>query len=178
MRPTLLLGLFAVSFLLALGCKSTAEAKPDQAAPPAAFKPTGEVIFSSSGISGGSTFDATRVVGPRVNMSQRGDGSWAGTLQDGSVDASLYPNRLAGVDLTLTQEKKPDGVIITGQYQGRILRFEVDSQKFVARTPNRSFTLTKNGEGTYGSGALKLTGDAALPNPPWPQFALALVGAF
>ncbi len=163
--------------VVASGCASTGEASAGaSSAPPAGeYKPLGEISYRA----GSASFDETRVVGPHANLSRRADGSWAGTLMGGTVDVSVYPHRVVGVNLTLAIERKPEGIVITGQYQGRILRFEVGPEQLLIRTPSMSATLPKVGEGQYGQGgAVRLTGQAADPNPPWPQFGLALAAAF
>lgn len=170
------LSVVAFALVLAMGCKSTGDVAPEQGAAPAGeFKALGEIRYRS----GSASFDETRVVGPHVNMSRRSDGSWAGNLMDGTVDVSVYPDRVVGVGLTLAIERKPDVNIITGQYQGRILRFEVGAEQLIVRTPSISTTLPRTGDGMYGqNGVVRLFGQAAEANPPWPQFALALAAAF
>ncbi|MBS1150118.1 MAG: hypothetical protein H6Q89_1816, partial [Myxococcaceae bacterium] len=40
-------------------------------------------------------------------------------------------------------------------------------------------TLSRSGPNTFGArGELELKGEAALAEPPWPQFALALLAGF
>lgn len=171
--------LYAVALALALaaaGCKSTGEVAPEPGAVPAGeFKPLGEIRFRS----GSASFDESRVVGPHVNVSRRADGSWAGNLMEGTVDVSVYPDRVVGVGLTLAIERKSDTNIITGQYQGRILRFEVGAEQLLIRTPSISTTLPRTGDGMYGrDGVVRFFGQAADADPPWPQFGLALAAAF
>ena len=144
-------------------------------APADAYVSTGEVSF----MGGGASFDANRVVGPRVNLSRRADGSWGGVLMDQPVDLSVSPGRVSGVNLTLAITQGPGGTVITGQWQGRILRFELGPEGALIRTPTRSFTLVRHGPNAFGPmGELSLTGEAALPEPPMPQLALALVATF
>ncbi|HLL55061.1 MAG TPA: hypothetical protein VK447_16010 [Myxococcaceae bacterium] len=176
----LVVGMTAASLLA--GCQSTGETVADQppAAPAGPYTPKGEIAFAASGASLGASFDDTRVVGSKVNLSRRSDGSWAGQLYNGPLDVSVYPDRLTGVDFTLAKQSAPNGTLYTGQHKGRILRFEVTSEKLLVRTPQNAYTLPRTGEGEYGvGGVVKLTGEAAeLPEQPWPQFALALAGTF
>src|SRR5688572_18157055 len=103
--------------------------KHGESAPEAPFVPLGEVIYKG----GGASFSETRVVGPRVNLSRRSDGSWGGTLMDQAVDVSVNGDKVRGVHLQLNREAGPAGVIFTGQWLGRILRFEIDAEKAVIR---------------------------------------------
>src|SRR4051812_23267514 len=95
------------------------------------FIPTGEIQYRGNGAS----FDAVRVRNPRCNLTKRTDGSWGGTIDVGSmrqpVDVSVTPKKVTGVGLTLVleEESAENGIVVTGQWQGKILRFEVGPQK-------------------------------------------------
>lgn len=139
------------------------------------FVPTGEMEFLGTGAS----FNATRVVGPQVNMGRRSDGSWGGVLQRRPMDLSVEPGKARGVELQLAWTQTPQKTVITGQYQGRILRFEYDQEQLLVRTPSRSLTLYRKGPNHFGPmGEMVVKGEAALPEPPMPQFAFALVATF
>ena len=141
------------------------------------FVATGEVSLHLAG----AAFDAVRVRKPNVNLSKRSDGSWGGVMSGQAIDVSVTPNRLSGVNLTLKLEESggPKGTVITGQFHGDIVRFEIGPEQAVIRTSNHSTTLTRSGPNTFGPrGELELKGEAALPEPPWPQFALAMLAAF
>lgn len=141
------------------------------------FKPTGELLFYNRTAS----FDAYRVRSPSCNLARRTDGSWGGVLAQRPIDVSVTDKRISGVDLLLTRElSQGKGLIITGQFQGRIYRFELDDQRLIMRTPNNSFTLDGRQVGptetTYGPrGDLQLRGEAGGANPPWPQIGFALI---
>ncbi len=140
-----------------------------------AFEPTGTIVF----MRGSASFDANRVAGPRINVTKRSDGTWAGTLDEQSVDVTVTGNRIVGAFMTLSWEQSSNGVLITGQWLGRILRFQVTPEQVLVRTPNRSLTLNKKAEGEYGPGGeLRLTGEARVLNPPMPQFGFAMAAAF
>ena len=88
---------------------------------------------------------------------------------------------MSGVELMLTREKSEGNrTVITGQFQGRIYRFELDENRAIMRAPNNAFTLDGRLESpnltTYGpQGNLQLRGEASGDNPPWPQIAFALM---
>ena len=135
--------------------------------------------FAAQGNARSASFDAARVVGARINMSRRSDGSWAGTLNEMPVDVSVYPDRISGVNFTLHREDTAGGIVLTGQWQGNMVRFEGVQDKMLIRTKDSSYTLPKTAAGQSGpGGVVKLTGEAGSENPPWPQFGLALMGTF
>ncbi len=141
----------------------------------APFEPTGAVQY----LARGASFSSTRVVGPNVNLTKRSDGSWGGRLLDQPVDVNEYEHRIGGVDFTLQVEATPSGQLVTGQFQGESLRFEIDKAMIRVRAGRESFTLGAHGVGHYGSaGEFELSGDAARPMPPFPQLAFAMIGAF
>ncbi len=156
------------------GCATT----PEGPAMPAEYKPTGEVVL----IRNQATFDAWRVMNPGCNMRKRGDGSWAGTIQGQTVDVNVYENRISGVGMVFTREIKDNRIIITGQFNSQIVRFELDGEKAMIRFPGQSYTLNGHleepGKFTWGQNAeLQFKGDAAQAVPPWPQIAFAMLAA-
>lgn len=142
------------------------------------YKPTGEILLGVRS----ANFDAVRVRSPRCNLARRSDGSWAGTFDSRPIDVTVSENRVVGTGLQLTRTNEDGKLVITGQLEGRIVRFELDDDKVLFRTPASAITLQGRtlGEGltTYGGrGELQLRGEAGLDNPPWPQFAFALLAA-
>ena len=141
------------------------------------FKPTGELLLYNRTAS----FDAYRVRSSKCNLVRRTDGSWAGTLAERPIDVSVTDRRLSGVELMLTRELSGGNkTVITGQFQGRIYRFEFDEQRALFRGPNVAFTLdgrqVSPTQTTYGpQGNLQLRGEAGGENAPWPQMGFALI---
>lgn len=141
----------------------------------APFEPTGGVQY----LARGATFSSTRVVGPNVNLTKRSDGSWGGRLLDQPVDVNQYQNRITGADFTLEAEATPTGQLVTGQFQGQSIRFEIGKSMIRVRVGRESFTLGAHGPGHYGAaGEFELSRDAAQAVPPFPQVAFAMIGAF
>lgn len=144
------------------------------------FKPTGEFALRSFG----ATFDHYRVRSPVVNLAVRTDGSWAGLLSGRGIDVSADDTAIRGVDLVLSRaDSKPGHIVITGQFNGKMVRFEFDETGAKIRTPHFSNTFYGRsvGEGvtTYGPNReVSLKGEASSNTPPWPQFGLALLAAF
>lgn len=141
------------------------------------FKATGEVLLYNRTVA----FDAYRVRSPKCNLSRRTDGSWGGTLSERPIDVSVTDTRISGVEFMLTREQSEGNkMVITGQFQGRIYRFELDDNQALIRAPNNSFTLqgrqVSPTQTTYGpQGNLQLRGEAGSENPPWPQIGFALM---
>jgi hypothetical protein len=141
------------------------------------FKATGEVLLYNRSVA----FDSVRVRSPQCNMTKRTDGSWGGTFNQVPLDVSVTDSRISGVNFVLTREMS-DGkrTVITGQFQGRIYRFEFDENEIMFRAPAKSMTYpgrqVAKDQTTYGPrGDVQLRGEAGGENPPWPQIAFALM---
>ena len=82
-------------------------------------------------------FDAVRVRNPKCNLSKRTDGSWGELMGEQAPDVSVTATRVSGVDFTMTREKSElNKLVITGQFQGRIFRFELDGEQALIRAPS------------------------------------------
>jgi hypothetical protein len=148
------------------------------------YKPTGEVMAYGKSAS----FDAYRVRSPGCNLTKRTDGSWGGTFGDPDhqrgIDVSVDDAHVRGVDFNLNREdSKPGSLIITGQFQGRIFRFEMNATQVLVRTSATSLTYPGRvvGENVVKYGPmqnLELRGEASKEVPPWPQIGFALMAAF
>ncbi len=144
------------------------------------YVPTGELQLNRLG----ATFDHVRVRSPTMNLAKRTDGSWGGTFGDRPIDVSVTDTAIRGVDLIVNRgDSKPGHLVITGQFQGKIFRFEFDQNQALIRTPGNSFTLpgrqvTKDGAAYGPRNDFTLKGEASVENPPWPQIGFALLAAF
>ena len=119
---------------------ATAEVMPE--ARSENYVPTGSVQW----LSRGATFDAVRVRSPKMNLARRTDGSWAGTFENRAIDVSVTPEAVRGVDLLLHREREGHTTIITGQFQGRIVRFELGDERALIRTVSASLTFLQRVE--------------------------------
>jgi hypothetical protein len=165
------LRLAALGSLLLLSC--AAGPKPMEA--PREFAKKGEVDF----LEGSASWDENQVLGPLISVSRRGDGSWAGRLNNQIVDVNVYPTRAAGAFLTMNWDQQPNQTVITAQWVGRLHRFEIYPDRVLYRGPTRSFTLQHQSDWSFGPGGeLKFQGQARDKRPPMPQFGLALLAAF
>jgi len=150
------------------------------------FQPTGGIRVASGN---GSRFNATRVVGPKIQINQRSDGSWGGMFYGSAgtptpIDATFQGGQFVGSNIRLTITREGGQTRIFGSVQDRIVRFEVGQTEIRVYTSSsaktgRSETYVKlAGQGEYGGPqSLTLEGEAQ-QMPPTPAFALAMVGAF
>jgi hypothetical protein len=131
-----------------------------------------------------ASFDEVRVRSPRANLSKRTDGSWGGVLDQQPIDVSVTDTAVRGANFVLSREDSTPGrLVITGQFKGKIYRFELDDQRARIRTPTTSLDFLTRAEvdGGRAYGPMRpfvLTGEAAADAPPWPQLALSLVAMF
>ncbi|HVP61737.1 MAG TPA: hypothetical protein VMT11_14335 [Myxococcaceae bacterium] len=150
------------------------------------FQPTGGITVASGN---GARFNANRVQGPKVQFSQRSDGSWGGNIYGSAgrpvpIDATFQGGQFVGANIRLTINREGGQTNIFGTVGDRIVRFEVGPTEIRVYTSSttgtgRSETYVKlAGPGEYGGPqSLKLEGEAQQA-PPTPAFALAMVGAF
>jgi hypothetical protein len=162
------------------------------AVPAAAYDPTGELTFRVRGSVGtGASFDAERLVGPTVNLTRQEGGGWAGDIAGQNVRLEVTDRRVSGanVDLHLAAEGRKR--MVRGNFFGQRLWLEYTGKKLSGRVGDCSLSLSQRRagllEGDIGCleragslprtahAILQLAGDAAQPDPPMPQFALALV---
>ncbi len=158
------------------------------------FEATGEVRFRvTGGITTSASYNATRVVGPAVNMTQREDGSWAGDLLSENLDLRAIADekslRAEGSFFTLVQRTSNGKAEIEGQFKGVRFRATVDAKRVKARFGDCSLDVEKKGT-VYrgdvgcvvageslpqtGRAVLDLMGDA-VERVPFPQLGLALM---
>ena len=169
--------------MLALAC---AEGASGSGAAPPDFEPTGGIRVASGN---GARFNATRVVGPKVQINQRSDGTWGGMLYGNAatptpIDATFQSGQFVGSNIRLTITREGGQTRIFGSVQDRIVRFEASDTEIRVFTSSsvhtgRSETYVRlPGPGEYsGPQSLTLEGEAQ-QWPPTPAFALAMVGAF
>ena len=150
------------------------------------FQPTGGIRVASGN---GARFNATRVVGPKVQINMRSDGTWGGSIYGNAststpIDATFEGGQFVGSNIRLTIVREGGQTRIFGSVQDRIVRFEVGPTEIrvytsSSATTGRSETYVKlAAPGEYGGPqSLTLEGEAQ-QMPPTPAFALAMVGAF
>jgi hypothetical protein len=159
--------LFAPALALALAGCATGPSAPEKP-----FVATGGINSTV----GSASFDDDMVVGPKVNLKKVGESDWRGTLRDQTVDVTVHGDHVTGVGFTLQITHEKNSLVVTGQLNGRIFRFERDPNRLMIRTDTRSDNLPRTSENEFSS--VKFDGDAIKADPPEPQFAFALMGTF
>ena len=170
------------------GCQHTPSSRGASSAP-SSFEPEGRIVVGGGLQGPSSAFSADRVVGPAINLGVQPDGHWTGWIRDVPVSLVVAGDRLSGPELTLSIREHDDGVEVNGVWtggvaQGRQISIWVSPKELFVRDPyvRPVIYLEGVGQGRYGTGryggAVELQGLAAVPHPPQPQFALALLGAF
>lgn len=165
--------------MLTVACAEGSASSSSSAGAPG-FEPTGGIVVASGN---GARFTATEVRGPRVQVKQRSDGSWGGTILFGGksvpIDATFEGGRFTGSNIRMSIERKEGKTTIVGSFQDQIIRFELTAQTIIVRTPSRSDNYGALGPpGEYGgSQTMHLEGEAQ-QFPPTPAFALAMLGSF
>jgi hypothetical protein len=164
---------FAMIALACAGASSSGAA--------ADFKPTGSIVVASGN---GASFNANQVVGPKVHINQRSDGSWGGTINAAGstptpIDATFQGGQFVGANIRLSIAREGGQTTIVGSVLDRIVRIEVTEVEIRVRTGARSLNFVKlAGPGEYGGPqTMRLEGEAQQA-PPTPAFALAMIGAF
>jgi hypothetical protein len=158
------------------------------ASPALAFEPTGEVLFR-----GGSSasFDGERIVGPTVNLTLAEGGYWTGDILGENVDLTVSPDRIRGPNIELVIQTSKDTTTVRGNAFGRRINLEYGPRGLSGRVGTCNYDFKRLRDGGFGgnvgcmspgsslprvgSTGLRLVGQAALPSPPQPQFAIALV---
>jgi len=129
------------------------------------FQPTGGIVVASGN---GARFNAKQVIGPKVQVSQRSDGTWVGTIRGDAgtptpIDATFQGGQFVGSNIRLGIAREGRQTTIVGSFQDTIVRFEVTAMDIRVRTGSRSDNYVKiAGEGKY-SGPLRLI--ATLQDP-------------
>jgi len=154
-----------------------------------AFEPTGEIIIP--GVSS-AAWDGERIIGPRVNLTAREGGGWAGDILTQSVDLVVTDSRVSGpnFEIFIEADKEKGKGSLRGNVFGRRFSLEYGVKDLTGRVGSCSFDLKRQKMGGWiGQAAcgrtgtmpnlvrmqVKLLGNADAPAPPTPQFSLALV---
>jgi hypothetical protein len=168
--------------MVALACAEGASgsgATPD-------FQPTGGITVASGN---GARFNATHVRGPKVQINQRADGTWGGSVYGNAatptpIDATFQGGQFVGANIRLTIIREGGQTRIFGSVQDRIIRFEVGPTEIRVFTGSSTYTgrsetyVKLAGPGEYGGPQSRTLEGEAQQFPPTPAFALAMVGAF
>ena len=155
-----------------------------------AFESTGEVRLAAGGRGASAAFDATRVVGPAVNLAQTAGGAWSGDLHGQNVALEVTDRRISAPNVELFVETAGGVTTVRGNLFGRRYSLEYGPKKLAGRAGACSVDLKRTRQGNLAGTTgctgprrqptvtrtfVKLLGQARDPAPPYPQFVLALL---
>jgi hypothetical protein len=153
-----------------------APAPPAGQVVPAEYVPNGEVAVMGAN---GATFDDWRVVGPRVNLTRRADGTWAGSILGEDVLLTPGEGTLSGPGGNLNFVRWGKDVLVQGSLGRR--QFQIRFQPGPGYPYSGGGILCLGGPKSVdctearSQGNVMLRGQAAIPDAPMPQFGLALL---
>lgn len=157
------IALATVALVALAGCATTPEAP---------FEKTGEFIYSRGS---SASFSDDRVVSTNGNFSKRSDDTWAGMLDGQLYNLKVTENRIRGVNFNFTWENVDRGFRGQGLIQGQMIKIDVTASQLVVRAFNKSITLPRTDEATFGSGPSTVTLEGEALQLPMPQSVLALL---
>lgn len=169
--PMKWLSLLALCSVAACATSTSGQAAEAPTSKPG-FTPQGE-FTSTRGYS--ASFDETRVVGPRVEVSQRDDGTWAGVLLGNPVTVTLEGQRLVGPNFEFTWTQTENGLDGRGVVRGQLVRVTVDEENLYIRNGAQNWSLQKTSEGVYQDTRSTITLKGRALELPMPQTMFALL---
>ncbi len=137
----------------------------------------GEVITLPANNS--AAYGPGRVRGPKVNLTDDGNGEWKGNIKDLDGVFRVTEKRISGGNLNMVMDRDGDGWICQGTVDGKRVRIAFSPDGFVARYDNRLYDLKRVAADLWatpsGGPGIRMKGDAAGKNPYYPQFIFALL---
>lgn len=158
------LALASVALVALAGCATTGESTP--------FEKTGEFIYTRGS---SASFSDDQVVSSSGNFSKRSDGSWAGMLDGQLYNLKVTENRIRGVNFNFTWENVDRGFRGQGLIQGQMVKIDVTASQLVVRAFNKTISLPRTSETTFGSGPSSVILEGEALQLPMPQSVLALL---
>ncbi len=156
----------------AAACAGRGQAPQAPQATDSSYKPQGEFL-STRGYS--ASFDETRVVGSRVNVSRRDDGSWAGILNGQPLTFTVEDHRIVGPNFEFTWTETDGGIDGRGIVRGQMVRVTVDAENLYIRNGPQNWSLWKTSEGVYQDSRSTITLKGRALELPMPQTLFALL---
>jgi hypothetical protein len=154
-----------------------AAAKPPAAPTQAIEAMVGEVITLPANHS--AAYGPGRVRGPKVNLTDNGNGEWKGNIKDLDGVFTVTEKRISGGNLNMVMDRDAEGWICQGIVDGKRVRIALSPDGFVARYENRLYDLKRVAPDLWatpsGGPGIRVKGDAAGQSPYYPQFIFALL---
>jgi hypothetical protein len=185
----------ALSALAALALAAPVATLGDDAAKPApspeapaaaapAGKPAEEVLGEVVAIPEGSSaaYSATRVFGPRVNVTETEKGTWSGSIRLYDGVMVVTEKRISAAAMNIVVDREGDEWVAQGTWEGKRVRVTFTKEKVTLRIDNRFYEMTRVAPDMFATlprgPGLRVKGDAAGASPRLPQFLFALLSSF
>jgi hypothetical protein len=126
-----------------------------------------------------ASYGPGRVRGPKVNLTDNGNGEWKGNIKDLDGVFKVTENRISGGNLNMVMDRDGDEWTCQGTVDGKRVRIVMSPGGFVARYDYRLYDLKRVAPDLWatpsGGPGIRMKGDAAGKNPYYPQFIFALL---
>jgi hypothetical protein len=137
----------------------------------------GEVITLPANNS--ASYGPGRVRGPKVNLTDSGNGEWKGNIRDLGGVFTVTEKRISGGNLNMVMDRDGEGWICQGTVDGKRVRIVLSPDGLVARYDTRLYDLKRVAPDLWatpsGGPGIRVKGDAAGKSPYYPQFIFALL---
>jgi hypothetical protein len=126
-----------------------------------------------------AAYGPTRVQGPKVNLTDGGNGEWKGSIRDFDGVFKVSETRISGANFNMVMERDGDEWVCQGTVEGKRVRIAMTADSLVARYDSRLYDMKRVAPDLYASPSsgpgVRVKGDAAGKNPFYPQFIFALL---
>jgi hypothetical protein len=137
----------------------------------------GEVITLPFGRS--ASYGPGLVRGPKVNLTDQGNGEWKGNIKDLDGVFTVTEKRISGGNLNMVMDRDGEEWTCQGTVDGKRVRIALSPDGLVARYDNRYYDLKRVEPDLWATvptgPAIRVKGDAAGKSPYYPQFIFALL---
>ena len=119
------------------------------------------------------------VRGPKVNVTNQGNGEWKGNIKDLDGVFTVTEKRISGGNLNMVMDRDGEEWTCQGTVDGKRVRIVLSPDGLVARYDNRYYDLKRVAPDLWATvptgPAIRVKGDAAGKSPYYPQFIFALL---
>lgn len=156
---------------------------PAEAAKPAAAPTQATEVMVAEVITLPANYSASygpgRVRGPKVNLTDGGNGEWKGNIRDLDGVFTVTEKRISGGNLNMVMDRDAEGWTCQGTVDGKRVRIVMSPDGLVARYDTRLYDLKRVAPDLWatptGGPAIRVKGDASGKSPYYPQFIFALL---
>ncbi|MEI7705214.1 MAG: hypothetical protein WCK73_11525 [Deltaproteobacteria bacterium] len=126
-----------------------------------------------------ASYGPTRVRGPKVNLTDAGDGRWKGNINQLDGVFTVTEKRISGGSFNVVVSRSGDEWTAEGTVDGKRVRFSMEPDGFVARFDDRFYDMKRVAAdlwaGVPSGPGIRVKGDAGSRTPLYPQFIFALL---